>query len=141
MLLGIENTIQEEKPWVLCLGVFFLAICNYVLMVPYIICTFFYAIFRFLQQIRTKTFKENLRILGFGIVGFAGGLLMGLFVFMPAFMATMSSPKLDAQSYGQQLKEYLAAHDFKNFFKLLFSWDAAKDQHGYIIPSIVYFAG
>ena len=139
VLLGIENTIQEEKPWVLCLGVFFLAICNYVLMVPYIICTFFYAIFRFLQQVRTKTFKENLRILGFGIVGFAGGLLMGLFVFMPAFMATMSSPKLDTQSYGQQLKEYLAAHDFKNFFKLLFSWDAAKDQHGYIIPTRVYY--
>ncbi len=139
VLLGIEKTIQEEKPWLLCVGVFFLAICNYVLMVPYIICTFFYAIFRFLQQVRTRTFKENLKILGFGVIGFAGGLLMSLFIFMPAFMATMSSPKLDTQSYGQQLKEYLAAHDFKSFFKLLFSWDVAKDQHGYIIPTRVYY--
>ena len=139
VLWGIEKTIQEEKPWILCVGVFFLAICNYVLMVPYIICTFFYAIFRFLQQVRTKTFKENLRILGFGVVGFAGGLLMSLFVFMPAFMATMSSPKLDVQSYGQQLKDYLVARDFKNFFKLLFSWEAAADQHGYIIPIRVYY--
>ena len=40
VLLGIEKTLQEEKPWVLALGVFFLAICNYVLMVPYLITTF-----------------------------------------------------------------------------------------------------
>lgn len=139
VLLGIECTIQEEKPWILCLGVFFIAICNYVLMVPYIICAFFYAMFRFFQQIRTKTIKDNLRILGFGVIGFAGGLLMSLFIFMPAFMATMSSPKLDVQSYGQTLKDYLAARDFKNFFKLLFSWKEAADQHGYIIPMRVYY--
>ena len=139
VLLGIEKTIQEEKPWLLCVGVFLLEICNYVLMVPYIICTFAYAIFRFLQQVRTKNVKENLRILGFGVIGFAGGMLMGLFVFMPAFMATMSSPKLDVQSYGQQLKEYLSAHDLKAFFRLLFSWEEAADQHGYIIPVRVYY--
>ena len=139
VLWGIEKTIQEEKPWLLCVGVFFLAICNYVLMVPYIVCTFFYAIFRFLQRVRTKTVKENLRILGLGVIGFAGGLLMSFFIFMPAFMATMSSPKLDVQSYGQQLKDYLFAKDFKNFFKLLFSWEVAADQHGYIIPIRVYY--
>ena len=33
VLLGIENTIQKQKPWLLALGVFFLAISNYVLMV------------------------------------------------------------------------------------------------------------
>ena len=139
VLWGIEKTIKEEKPWILCVGVFFLAVCNYVLMVPYIICTFFYAVFRFFQQIRTKTLKENLRILGLGVVGFAGGLFMSLFVFMPAFMATMSSPKLDVQSYGQQLKDYIAARDFKSLFKILFSWEVAADQHGYIIPIRVYY--
>ena len=139
VLWGIEKTIQEEKPWLLCVGVFFLAICNYVLMVSYIICTFFYAMFRFFQRIRTNTFKKNLRILGLGVAGFAGGLLMSLFVFMPAFMATMASPKLDVQSYGQQLKDYLVARDFKSLFTLLFSWKAAADQHGYIIPIRVYY--
>ena len=139
VLLGIEKTIQEEKPWILCLGVFFLAICNYVLMVPYLICTFLYAMFRFFQQIRKRNFKENLRVLGLGVAGFAGGLFMGLFVFAPAFMATMSSPKLEVESYGQQLKNYLFAGDFSNFFKLLFSWEVAADQHGYIIPIRVYY--
>ena len=115
VLLGIERTIQEEKPWTLCVGVFFLSICNYVLMVPYIICAFFYAMFRYFQLVKGRSFLTNLRILGFGFIGFAGGLLMALFVVMPAFMATMSSPKLEVESYGQQLKTYLLNGKFKDF--------------------------
>ena len=139
VLLGIEKTIQEEKPWLLCVGVFFLAICNYVLMVPYIVCAFIYAMFRFFQQIRTKTVKDNFKVLGFGVVGFLGGLLMGLFVFAPAFMATLTSPKLDIVSYGDQLKDALASRDFGKLFRLIFSWKAAADQHNRIIPERVYY--
>ena len=139
VLLGIEQTIQEEKPWTLCVGVFFLAICNYVLMVPYIICTFFYAMFRFFQQVRTRKVLDNFRVLGLGVVGFAGGLLMSLFIVAPAFMATMTSPKLDIKSYGDTLKEYLLGGKWGDFFKLLFSWNAAADQHSRIIPSRVYY--
>ena len=139
VLLGIEKTIKEQKPWLLAIGVFFLVICNYVLMVPYIICAFFYAMFRFFQQIRSKTVKENFLILGYGVLGFAGGVLLGFFVFMPAFMATISSPKLDSASYGGLLKEYLLNRDFKNFFSLLFSWKNIKDQHNYVFPERVYY--
>lgn len=139
VLCGVEITIKEQKPWLLAIGVFFIAICNYVLMVPYLICAFFYAMFRFFQQIRNSTVKDNFKILGFGVAGFAGGLLMALFIFGPALMATMSSPKLDIVSYGDQLKEYLFSGDLKSFFKLLFSWKAAADQHGYIIPARVYY--
>ena len=139
VLLGIEKTIQEEKPWVLSVGVFFLAICNYVLMVPYLVCTFFYAMFRFFQQAKKRVFKDNLSVLGFGILGFGGGLLMALFIVAPAFLATMSSPKLDTKSYGTMLKEYLAAKQYDKFFKLLFSWTVAPDQHSRIIPNRVYY--
>lgn len=139
ILWGIEKTIKEQKPWLLATGVFFLTICNYVLMVPYIICAFLYAMFRFFQQVNKHTIKENFITLGLGVLGFAGGLLMSMFVFLPAFMATMSSPKLDTNSYGGMLKEYLLNKDFDNFFKLLFSWESAADQHGYIIPVRVYY--
>ena len=139
VLLGIEKIIQEEKPWTLCVGVFFLAICNYVLMVPYIICAFFYAMFRFFQLAKTRKFADNLRVLGIGVLGFAGGLLMSLFVVGPAFLATMSSPKLDTKSYGSMLKDYWSAKDFKHFFELLFSWKIAPDQHNRIIPDRVYY--
>ena len=57
VLLGIEKVLQEYRPWLLSIGVFFLSICNYVLMVPYIICGFLYAMFRFFQMIRTKNVK------------------------------------------------------------------------------------
>ena len=139
VLLGIEKTLQEEKPWVLALGVFFLAICNYVLMVPYLITTFFYAMFRFFQRIRTNDVKKNFRLLGLGFAGYAVGLLMAGFVFIPAFMATMSSPKLDSYSYFGELKKLLAAKDFKSFFELLFSWKKAPDQHGRIFSNRIWY--
>ena len=139
VLLGIEKTLQEEKPWVLALGVFFLAICNYVLMVPYLITTFFYAMFRFFQRIRTNNAVKNLRLLGLGFAGYAVGLLMAGFVFIPAFMATMSSPKLDSYSYFGELKKLLVAKDFKSFFQLLFSWKKAPDQHGRVFSSRVWY--
>ena len=139
ILLGIERVIQDEKPWTLCVGVFFLAICNYVLMVPYLICTFFYAMFRFFQQIRNRKAVNNFKVLGLGVIGFAGGLLMSLFIWAPAFMATMTSPKLDIKSYGDTLKEYVTGGKWGDFFKLLFSWKYAADQHSRIIPNRVYY--
>ncbi len=139
VLLGVEKTIKDQKPWLLAVGVFLLAICNYVLMVSYIICAFFYAMFRFFQQVRTKNVKENFTILGLGVAGFAGGLLMALFVFGPALMATMASPKLEANSYGAMLKDYLFNAKFKEFFELLFSWGKAADQHGRIFKTRVWY--
>ena len=139
ILLGIERTLKDEKPWLLCVGVFFLAICNYVLMVPYIICAFFYAMFRFFQKVNQRNISENFRLLGLGVIGFAGGLLMSLFIVAPAFMATMSSPKLDVKSYGTLLKEYFFSGKLSEFFKLLFSWNAAADQHNRIIKIRHYY--
>ena len=63
--------------------------------------------FRFFQKIKTKSFKENMKTLGFGFVGFAGGLLMSMLVFGPAVLATLSSPKLETYSYFGTLKGYL----------------------------------
>ena len=139
VLLGIEKTIQDKKPWVLAIGVFFLAICNYVLMVSYIICAFFYAMFRFFQTVNKRYLKDNFVVLGLGVLGFAGGLFMSLFIFAPALMATLSSPKLETNSYGDLLKQYLANKDFGNFFKTLFSWNKVGDQHNYVIPERVYY--
>ena len=139
VLLGIEKTIQDKKPWLLALGVFFLAICNYVLMVSYIICAFFYAMFRFFQTINKRYLRDNFIVLGLGVLGFAGGLFMSLFIFAPALMATLSSPKLETNSYGDLLKQYLHNKDFTNFFKTLFSWERVTDQHNYVIPDRVYY--
>ena len=139
VLLGIEKVLQENKPWTLCVGVFFLAICNYVLMVPYIICAFIYAMFRFFQLIRTRGVVANFKVLGLGVVGFAGGLFMAMLVFGPAVLATLSSPKLDTYSYFGQLKTLLLQHKTKEFFELLFSWKKAPDQHNYKIPERAYY--
>ena len=139
VLLGVEKVLQESKPWVLSVGVFFLSICNYVLMVPYIICGFIYAMFRFFQMIRTKSAADNFKTLCFGFIGFAGGLLLAMFVVGPALMATLSSPKLDSYSYFGELKTLLLNGKISDFFKLLFSWKVAPDQHNHILPNRVYY--
>ena len=136
VLLGVERVLKSNKPWTLCTGVFFLFICNYVLAVSYIICAFFYAMFRFFQMVRTKSVGENFKTLGFGVVGFAGGILMSMLVFGPAIMATITSPKLDSSSasYLDTLLTNLKAGKIKEVFDQLFSWKVTKDQHGNIIP-------
>lgn len=139
VLLGVEKVIKEEKPWILALGVFFLAICNYVLMVSYIVCGFLYAMFRYFQTMNTRGVVKNFKVLGLGFAGFAGGLMMSLFIFGPALLATMASPKLDTNSYGGLLKEYLSKKDFKSFFETLFSWNRAEDQHRRLIPDRAFF--
>ena len=142
VLLGVEKVIKENRPWTLCTGVFFLLICNYVLAVSYIICGFFYAMFHFFQKIRTKTVSENFKTLGFGAVGFAGGILMSMLVFGPAIMATITSPKIaggTTVSYFDSLNDYLKTGRLDKAFEQLFSWKAAKDQHGNIIPRRVYY--
>ena len=95
--------------------------------------------FRFFQKIRTKDFKENMKTLGFGFVGFASGLIMSMFIFGPAVMATIASPKLDSYSYFGTLKEYLASGKIGEFFQLLFSWKVAPDQHGAKLPKRVLY--
>ena len=139
VLWGIDKVIKEKKPWLLGVGVFLLTICNYVLMVPYIICAFIYAMFRFFQSVKTRTVKENFIVIGLGALGFAGGLLMSLFVFGPAFLATLTSPKLETQSYFGQLKGYLKSGDIAKFLELLFSWNKAPDQHGRIFKNRVFY--
>ena len=139
VLWGIDKTIKEQKPWLLAVGVFLLAICNYVLMVSYLVCAFFYAMFRFFQKIKEKSAKDNFIVLGLGILGFATGLLMAMFIFFPALMATMTSPKLEGTSYGALLKQNLYNRNFKEFFELLFSWKKAADQHDRVFPNRVYY--
>ena len=139
VLWGVDKTIKEQKPWLLAVGTFLLAISNYVLMVSYLVCAFFYAMFRFFQKLREKSALDNFKVLGLGVLGFATGLLMAMFIFFPALMATMTSPKLERTSYGALLKGYIYNHQFKEFFELLFSWKKAADQHGRVFPNRVYY--
>ena len=139
VLMGIDKTIKEQKPWLLAVGTFLLAISNYVLMVSYLVCAFFYAMFRFFQKIKEKSAVDNFKVLGLGVLGFATGLLMAMFIFFPALMATMTSPKLEGTSYGSLLKTALYNRQFKEFFELLFSWKKAADQHNRVFPNRIFY--
>lgn len=135
VLLGIEEVLQHKKPWILAVGVFFLSICNYVLMTSLLLCAVIYAVFRYFQLFKTrKSFKEHLLVLGLGIGGALTGLLISSIIVVPAIMNTLSSPKLGTNEYLTVLKEALKNKNYAKFFSAIFSWNVAPDQHGNIYP-------
>ena len=135
VLLGIELVLQKKKPWVLAIGVFFLSVCNYVLMTSLMLCAFLYAMFRYFQLLKTyRSTKNALIVLGLGIMGAITGLLLSSIIVIPAIMNTLTSPKLGTNAYVDKLKEALTQKDYLLFFKCIFSWKYAPDQHGNIYP-------
>ena len=139
VLLGVEKIIREKKPWLCALGIFVITISNYVLMISYIIAAFLYAGFRYLQTIRTRNVKDNLLVILYGFLGFAFGLLLAGSVLIPAFAATINSPKVSTNSYWANVKEALKSGDIGLFFQYIFDWNKAPDQHNVIISIRAYY--
>ena len=139
VLLGIEKVLKEKKPWILALGLFLLTISNYVLMISYIIAAFFYAVFRYFQTIRTRNWQDNLWAILFGFLGFSFGLLLAGTIFIPAFFATINSPKVSSNSYWSNIKDFLKAGEYGEVFKYVFNWEYAPDQHNTIIGIRAYY--
>ncbi|MBE6136030.1 MAG: hypothetical protein E7181_02025 [Erysipelotrichaceae bacterium] len=139
VLLGIEKVIREKKPWLLAFGLFLLTISNYVLMISYIIAAFFYAMFRYFQTIRTRSLKDNLWVILFGFLGFSFGLLLTGTILVPAFFATINSPKVSSNSYWLNVKTAFKDRDFGLVFSYIFNWEKAKDQHDVAIGIRAYY--
>ena len=139
VLLGIEKILKEKKPWLCALGIFLLTISNYVLMVSYIIAAFIYAAFRYFQTIKSRNWKDNLWVILFGFLGFSFGLMLAGTILVPAFLATINSPKVSSNTYWSDIKTSLKAGDIGTVFMYVFNWEKAPDQHNTIIGIRAYY--
>ncbi len=129
ILLGIEMTLKEKKPWVLAGAICMMGFTNYFFCICFVMCAFLYAMFRYFQRIKLNNWKDNLIILGLGFAGFAVGLIMPAMVVFPSAMHALTSPRASS-SYFDLLKESFKAHNLKKIFELLTSWTAmsSRDQ-------------
>ncbi|MFA7385085.1 MAG: YfhO family protein [Bacilli bacterium] len=125
ILLGIEKVLQDKKPWLLAFSLFLLSICNFFLLPALTICAFLYAMWRYFHRLKLNNWKTNLAILGIGFSGFVVGLMMGLVIFYPCFIASQSSSRYTGATYLDRLKEFYEVGDFKNLLKVVFSWKFA----------------
>ena len=124
ILLGVEITIKEKKPWVLAASIALMGFVNFFFCVCFVICAFLYAMFRFFQTIKSRDLRDNLFVLLFGFCGFFVGILLPMMVVLPAAMHSINAPRAASSTYLKDLGEAFKAKNLKNIMKLLTSWTA-----------------
>ena len=139
VLLGVEKVLREKKPWLVAFALFLLTISNYVLMISYIIAAFFYAMFRYFQTMNMRNWKDNLWVILLGFLGFLFGLLLASTILVPAFYATINSPKVSSNNYWSDIKTALGDKNFGLVFAYIFNWEYAHDQHNVAISIRAYY--
>ncbi|MFA5421629.1 MAG: YfhO family protein [Bacilli bacterium] len=125
ILLGVEKILNREKPYTLIVGLILMAISNFFMLIT--ICFFgvAYALFRFFQNCRKHTVKDNLIIMGWGIGAFALGLTLSAWVLLPNYLNAMEAPRAESASYLAMLQEAWAASNWDAVKRLVFEdWNS-----------------
>ena len=123
LLWGVEKIIKEKKPWILMASLFLSGLTNYFFFICFIIMAFIYAMFRWFQELRKNTAKDNLMVIGIGFVAFLVGILMASVIVLPSVMVALEAPRATSANYLDSLKEFFKNRDFKKLFDYIFSWD------------------
>ena len=120
-LLGIEKIIKQKQIWAIWLGFFFIGISNYFFLWSIGIFGVGYAIFRFFQTFKEReTWKEHLKVIGMGLLGFALGALSSMIVVFPALITSFGIERSTSSLYFSSLKEAFNERDWTRFFKYFF---------------------
>ena len=127
ILLGIEKTLKEKKPWVLAASLCLMGFTNFFFMVCFALCGFLYAMFRYFQTLNTRSWQDNLWVLLFGFLGFLVGILMPMMVVFPATMHAINAPRAKNSGYLYNMTEAFKAANFNKIFRLLTSWKEVGD--------------
>ncbi|MBQ7250505.1 MAG: YfhO family protein [Bacilli bacterium] len=122
ILLGIEKVIQEQKVVTLSLSVFFLAISCF-FYVP-VICLYgvIYALWRFFSTLKKRNKTQQIQTMVLGVAGFAIGLLLSCFSFIPSMRETLLTGRSTSigSAYISAVKTALKSFDFRMVFALVF---------------------
>lgn len=140
ILLGIEKILKEKKPWVLMSSICLMGFVNFFFCFSLCICALFYALFRFFQNIKHNSLKNNLIISGMCLGAFVVGLLMPMVIILPSITHALTSPRASSGGYLDYLKEALKTGNLKKAFELIFTWTAlsnsSQDQARALYPFI-----
>lgn len=122
VLLGIEKLLKERKLSYLVLSLFLMGITNYFFLVSTSFTAVFYAIFRFVQTLPRRKLIQSLQVIGLGVLGFALGLAMSAFVFLPSVMVAITSNRVGEAWYLPKLLEYMDAQSWQLLIDHLTIW-------------------
>ena len=147
LIMGIEKLLKERKGWLLTLALFLNGITNYFFEVNFAIFGVFYALYRWIyiygvSKNRGYSAKERWGVLLQGILYYAAGLLLAMFVIYPSVNVAMQSNRASTSS---MLLDFLA-YFFKNPTRIngnlnlgelksiqeMFSWENIKELFKYM---------
>lgn len=136
MLWGVEKILREKRPWLLMISLMMIGFTNFFFFFTLTVCAFLYAMFRYFQRLKENNWKENLKILGIGFVGFFAGCCLAMMVVLPAMMVALHAPRAQEQTYLSDLLNAVKNNEWGYFFYKVFSWESVGVQYKSAYPII-----
>ena len=94
--LGIERVLRDRDPRILLVGFLLNALTSYFFFVVFMIGAFLYAIFRFFQTMKTRTFEEQWAAIGVGVFSFVMGIFLAGITLLPGMYMAISMPRVSS---------------------------------------------
>ena len=136
VLLGIEKIIKQKRPITLMLALFVLGLANYFFLVVSCFAGVMYAAFRYFQTIKERNVKDNIIVIGLGVLGFAVGLMMCALILLPCLNAVQEAGRVENATYLESLKTAFSEKNLEELWKLLFDFNSDKKKY---YPLATYF--
>ena len=122
VLYGIERVLKEKKIGALAIGVFLMMLSCFLITVTMCIWGAIYAVYRYFMTLKERNAKDNLVVIGAGILGFAIGIMLSAWVLIPSFRASSSTGRTASigNAYMHALLDAVKAMNFQEAFRLFF---------------------
>ena len=139
ILLGIEYVIREQRPTVLILGVALMGVSCFFFIPTSCIFGVIYALWRFFATVKTRNRRQTILTMVYGVMGFAVGLLMCMFTFLPSIRETMLTGRGSSigTAYMHVVLDSLKELDFRMLFSYIF--EEVGDNPGRELMGVVSF--
>lgn len=129
--LGIERVLRDRDPRILLVGFLLNALTSYFFFVVFMIGAFLYAIFRFFQTMKTRTFEEQWAAIGVGVFSFVMGIFLAGITLLPGMYMAISMPRVS--SSDAYLTTLFESQSLKEFIDNFFTYPATM-AHNQITP-------
>ena len=139
ILLGIEQVIREQRMTALILGVAFVGVSCF-FYIP-ITCIFgvIYALWRFFTTVKQRNRRQTILTMVYGVAGFAIGLMMCAFTFLPSLRETSTTGRSTSigTAYMHVVLDSLKNLDFRMLFSFIF--EEVGDNPGRELMGVISF--
>lgn len=122
ILYGIEKVIKEKKIIPLAVSLALMGLMSFFFLVVFCIFGVIYAIWRYLWTIRSRNWKDNLAVIGLGVLAFACGIMLCSWSLFPSLRESSLSGRTTSigAAYLNSLLTSIKTLDFPTLFARLF---------------------